>query len=171
VLKVHVPEAFAGELSAGAGISVAGNPGAGNPGADDISAAGQAEASKRLEAAYHLRLKEACGAYVQALRAQMRQEGRHHFQGRDKAMSRSPFSSPLTQPGEKRGRAASKGSPAFVAVTAAAIACIKDKLHAFREVYAEALQRFRAGARDTLFPEGTWKMVHLLGCQSAAACT
>jgi putative transposase len=113
-------------------------------------------------ASYEQQLRDGDAAYVQALRATMRQEGRHHFKGADKAMRRSPRSRPVTKP--------KPGSSAFVAVTAVAIACTKAMLKDFYEAYAEALDRFRRGLRDTLFPDGTWKMTRVLKCKGAASC-
>lgn len=115
------------------------------------------------EAQYHAQLKERDAEAVATLRKQMRAEGKHRFLGKDKAMRVSPTSKPRT-----REQSARRGvSPRFAAVTAIAMRAAQQMLRDFHEAYQEALARFRAGARDTVFPKGTWKMTRLLQCCGA----
>jgi len=59
-------------------------------------------------------------------------------------------------------------NPTFSALTHEAWRAVVQKLRAFRLAYREAYQAWRAGARDVVFPAGTWWFVR---CAGAAAAT
>jgi hypothetical protein len=90
-------------------------------------------------------------------------EGRG-FLGIKRVLAADAWTRPATPP---RGAGF---DPTFKGVIAEALAEARKVLLAFRRAYAVAMEEFRAGLRDIVFPPGTYLMRRRLGCPCDRAC-
>ena len=95
------------------------------------------------------------------VRAELRRQGRG-FLGRTRVRKTVV----TDRPSRKKPRFGR--NPTFSALTREAWRAAVQKLRAFRLAYREAYQAWRSGARDVVFPAGTWWVVR---CAGAAAAT
>jgi len=96
-------------------------------------------------------LRHELGEREKAAAADRRQTGRRVL-GAEAVRDTDPFASPSTEEIERQR------NPTFAAFTAEASRAAAAALRAWRYAYAEALAAWRLGARDTVFPHGTWWM-------------
>jgi putative transposase len=96
-------------------------------------------------------------------RARRAEEGRG-FLGMKRVLAADVWTRPATPP-RRAGF-----EPTFKGVIAEALAEARKVLLAFRRAYAAAMEEFRAGRRDAVFPPGTYLMRRRLGCPCDRAC-
>ena len=98
---------------------------------------------------------------VRDARAALRREGKHHFKPLRKVMQVSPLSSPKTT--VKRGNM----SELLRRACAVGASQVHAFLKSFREAYRTALTLYQSGNKKVVFPDGTWRMRVMFGCQVA----
>ena len=88
-----------------------------------------------------------------------RVDGPTKFAGVGRVLAQNPFDQPRTR--EKRQRL----DPTFAAGDEQARIGAAERKRAFELAYREALEAWRSGDRDVVFPPGTWAMVRYHGCR------
>ncbi|MFZ5787062.1 MAG: transposase [Acidobacteriota bacterium] len=96
--------------------------------------------------------------------AELRAAGKS-FLGLDRVLRTKPMDRPRTERGEPAGTGL---VPSLKALCREAMAEGREELRAFLQAYSEALEAWRAGERQVLFPAGTWWMARFHGAMVAA---